>query len=195
MRFSNLLCILAILLFLHDACASLGQDPKLGLALRERPHQRRRYDTWQSLLAPDGWKISYITFEHFIPIQVAAAGLQQLYLTLAVSAFASQYGSLAPSNAVVLRLGSLNLTMWSNEKISWAVVQAFAARMWALTDMGFTPGYSLTFVGPSGIELRVSLQVRGMVMRDVEESRSRVRNPKRWPMVSSSRKHSDLDVL
>ena len=34
-----------------------------------------------------------------------------------------------------------------------------AARMWTLTDIGFTPGYSLTFVGPSGIELRVSLQV------------------------------------
>ena len=54
--------------------------------------------------------------------------------------------------------------MWSNEEIPWAVVQAFAARMWALTDLGFAPGYSLTFVSPSGTELRVSLHVDGMAI-------------------------------
>ena len=54
--------------------------------------------------------------------------------------------------------------MWSNEEIPWAVVQAFAARMWAMTALGFTPGYSLTFVSPSGTELRVSLQVRGIAI-------------------------------
>lgn len=115
MRSPILFGILAILL-LRNASAELALDPKPGLALRNQPHQKRRYDTWQNFLAPDGWKVSYITFEHFMPIQVAAAGLQRLYLTLAVSASTSQYGSLAPSNAVVLRLGSLNLTMWSNER-------------------------------------------------------------------------------
>lgn len=40
-----------------------------------------------------------------MPIEVAAAELQRLYLILAVSAFTSQYGSLAPSNVVVLHFG------------------------------------------------------------------------------------------
>lgn len=100
---------------------------------------------------------------------------------------------------VVLRLGSLNLTIWPNEKISWALVQAFAARMWAVTDMGSTPGYSLTSVSPSGTELRVLLQLRGMVMREVKgnpvtRSPARGLRPKCWPEASSSRKFSDLDV-
>lgn len=160
MRISIFFGILAILLS-HDTSANLVSSAKPGLALPYQIHQKRRYDTWQSFLTPDGWKISYITFEHFIPIDVAAVGLQQLYAGLAASAFTSQHSSLAPSNAVGFRLGSLNLDMWSNEIIPWAVVQAFAAKMWAVTDLGFTPAYSLKFVSPSGTELRVWLEVIG----------------------------------
>ena len=58
--------------------------------------------------------------------------------------------------------------MWSNETISWAVVDAFAAGMWNLKDYGFTPGHFSTFVSPSGIELSVSLRVRSMATREVE---------------------------
>ena len=128
MRLPLLFGLLVILLS-QNVSANIALDSKPDLASRDRLHQKRFYNNWQRCLAPDGWKISYITFEHFLPVQVVAAGLQQLYLTLAANAFASQYGSLAPSNAVVLRLGLLNLMMWSIEKIPWALLQTFAARM------------------------------------------------------------------
>ena len=115
MRYLLTFSFLAILLS-HNALANVALDPKPAPALRDQNNQKRRYDMWQTFLGLDGWKISYITFEHFIPIEVAAVGLQQLYLTLAVNSFAGQYGSLIPSYAVVLRLGSLNLTTLSNEK-------------------------------------------------------------------------------
>lgn len=46
--------------------------------------------------------------------------------------------------------------------------------------MGFTLGYSLTFVSPSGTELRVSLQVRGTAIRQVVEKPSMGPILKRW---------------
>ena len=163
MRFLLLIGILTILL-LHDTTANPVSIPKPDLALPYQKNQKRLYDKWQYFLTPDGWKISYITFEHFIPIDVAAVGLQQLYIRLAAIAFTSQYNSLALSNVVGVRLGSLNFAMWSNENIPWVVVHAFAAKMWAVTDLGFTPGYFLDFVSPSGTELRVSLGVTGMTI-------------------------------
>lgn len=163
MRNPLLFGILAILL-LHDTSANLVLTPKPDLALPYQARRKRLHDTWQSFLTPDGWKISYITFEHLIPIDVAAAGLQQLYIGLVASAFTSQYNFLTLSNAVVCRLGSLNLAMWSNDMIPWIVVQAFAGKMWAVTDLGLNPGYSLKFVSPSGPKLRVLLEVMGIAM-------------------------------
>ena len=115
MRLPLLFGLLVILLS-HNASANIALDSKPHLAFRDRLHQKRFYNNWQRCLAPDGWKMSYITFEHFVPFQVAAAGLEQLYLTLAANAFASQYGSLAPSNAVFLRLGLINLMMLSMKR-------------------------------------------------------------------------------
>lgn len=115
----RLLFGLLVILLSHNASANIALDSKPDLALRDRLHQKRLYNKWQRCLAPDGWRILYITFEHFVPVQVAAAGLQQLqqlYLTLAANVFASQYGSLAPSNAVVLRLGLMNLMMLSMKR-------------------------------------------------------------------------------
>ena len=69
-----------------------------------------------------------------------------------------------------------------------------------MTVIGFTSGYFLTFVCPSGTELRVSLQVRGMAMREVDGksimgSPAPGSRPERWPKASSSRRHSDLNVI
>ena len=120
---------------------------------------KRLQNQWQSFLAPDGWKVSYITFVHFIPIQMAAYGLQGLYQTVMVQAVANQMTEQTPSNAIVITIGSFTLTLASNQKIPWALLQAFAARMWTLTGMGFTPGYTISFVSPSGTILRATLRV------------------------------------
>lgn len=70
--------------------------------------------------------------------------------------------------------------MRSNEKTPLALLQAFAARTRPVTDMAFTPGYSLTFVSPSGTELRVSLQVKGTAIRQVVEKPVMGPRLKRW---------------
>ena len=74
-------------------------DDVRGLALQGQPHQKHVYDTWICFLASNDQKISYITLEYFLLTQIAAIRVQRLYLTLAISAFTSQYDSLAPSKA------------------------------------------------------------------------------------------------
>jgi len=118
---------------------------------------KRRHDTWQSFLAPSGWKISYITFDIFLPIEIAALGLQQLYHALAVSAFTNQLTLTAQSNALVSRIGDFTLTFSSNEKISWEFVHDFAARMWAAEGVGWTMGYWIHFVAENGTRVSAVL--------------------------------------
>ncbi|KAL6717374.1 hypothetical protein ACLMJK_005289 [Lecanora helva] len=123
--------------------------------------QKRLGNQWQSFLAPNGWEVTYITFAHFIPIQVAAFSLQGLYQSVIVHAVSNQIADQAPSNAIMISFGDFSLTLSSDQKIPWALLQAFAARMWTLTGMGFTPGYTVSFVSPSGTSLRANLRVSG----------------------------------
>lgn len=39
---------------------------------------KRREDAWQSFHTLDGWKVSYMTFNTFLPIEIAAIALQPL---------------------------------------------------------------------------------------------------------------------
>lgn len=141
-----------------------------GLGVHEQSHvppngvpilSKRLQNTWQSFLGPDGWQVSYVTYAHLVPIQAAAFGLQDLYSTIAVSAFTNQWALQPPSNAIVITVGSFTLTLASNEKIPWALLHAFAARMWTISAMGFTPGYTITFESPNGTKLKATLSVEG----------------------------------
>ena len=128
---------------------------------RPRHLQARMQDVWQSFLAPDGLKVSYITYAHFLPLQLAAFGLQGLYQAVMVSAVTNEMTQQEPSNAIRIKVGCFRLTLFSNQKISWALLKAFALRMWILAGLGFTPGYQINFVGPSGMTLRADLRISG----------------------------------
>ena len=101
-------------------------------------------ESFSSLPSSNDQKPSYITLECFLLTQIAAIGIQQLYLTLAISAFTSQYDSSAPSNAAVLHLGLFDLVKGFTENISWALARAITARIPSLIEVEVGPGYSLT---------------------------------------------------
>ena len=168
MHFFKFYQLAAVLAFLQHAQITVALPSKRALFvpnLTQQPSSippelhKRLNNQWQSFLAPDGWKVSYITFAHFIPIQMAAFGLQGLYQAVMVHAVANQMTEQTPSNAIVITIGNFTLTLASNQKIPWALLQAFAARMWTVTGMGFTPGYTMSFVSPSGTILRANLRV------------------------------------
>lgn len=174
MRYSAFLLLVATLVLAQYDPTTASSTPRLVFARGQLPNVsieqpvlgKRLQDTWQNFLTPNEWKISYITFAHFIPIQLAAIGLQNLYEAVMVSALAHQLASEVPSNVVVITIGNFTLTLRSNEKIPWALLQALAASMWTLSSMGFTSGYTIVFNSPNGTSMTATLSVRGMIRGD-----------------------------
>lgn len=115
--------------------------------------RKRREGALRRFHTLDGWKVSCITFNTFLPIEIAAIGLQQLYAALGVSAFTNQFTLTTQSNALVLSIGDFTLGFSSNENISWEFEHAFAARMWEAAGAGWTPEYRFDFEGPNGRRL------------------------------------------
>ncbi len=170
LRFSHLVMLPTLLLPIIPVAAALALPSKQDTALTVPPSfeippppssflRKRMNNVWQSFLGPEGWQVNYITFAHILPLQLAAFGLQELYQAVAVSAYTYQLTYTPPSNAVVLSFGEFKLTLSSNVLIPWALVHAFALKMWAAAGAGFTPGYTIDFTGPNGTVLRASLRV------------------------------------
>lgn len=170
LRFSHLVMLPTFLFPFIPVATTLALPSKQDTALAfpgspnisppTSPILRKRLDNvWQSFLGPEGWQVNYITFAHILPLQLAAFGLQELYQAVAVSAYTYQLTYTPPSNAVVLSFGEFKLTLSSNVLIPWALVHAFALKMWAVAGAGFTPGYTIDFTGPNGTVLRASLRV------------------------------------
>jgi len=168
MRISSLSRILAAVGISQSAWIIDSSPAEKGLLIRDFTYEtlsessglhKRLENQWQSFLALGGFQVSYITFAHFIPIQVAAFGLQELYQAVQITALANQITEEEVSNAVFITIGSFTLTLSSDQKIPWALLHAFAARMWEITGAGFTPGYTILFRGPSGAVLRADLRV------------------------------------
>ena len=160
--------IAGIMLLQHTVAASalpnrrkLSNSEQSEMSLNDLSFiQKRRQDQWLNFLTPGGFKVSYITFANFIPVQLAAIGLQELYQAVMDSAMAYQVTAQAPSNSVVITIGNFTLTLSSSQEIPWVVVYAFAAKMWILSSFGFTPGYTIILKSPRGSELRANLEVR-----------------------------------
>lgn len=134
----------------------LDHSPPTSLVLR-----RRLNNVWQSFLGPEGWQVNYITFAHILPLQLAAFALQELYQAAAVSANTYRLTYTPASNVVVISIRGFRLTLSSNELIPWALVRAFALRMWTVSGAGFTPGCTIDFTGSNETVLRASLRVSG----------------------------------
>lgn len=149
--------LLAVITTVTASALPTPPETAFGLAERSvdssaaRPILHKRLtNVWQSFLGPEGWYVDYITFAHILPIQVAVVGLQQLYHTVAVQAFTNQLTNTPLTHSLVIGVGFFELTLSSNQPISWALLHAFAAKMWTVSGAGFTPGYTIQFLGPSG---------------------------------------------
>ena len=137
----------------------LSRNPSYQLVNNPSDLDKRLENQLQSFLTPQGLTISYITWAHFIPIQFAALGLQHLYEAIMTTAQYNQLIQTPLSNEVVITIGWFTFTLASNRTIPWIVLHGLAAKLWLASSLGWVSQYTITFVSPSGEELKANLRV------------------------------------
>lgn len=112
----------------------------------------------------NGWAAYHETWETFIPAQAAASVLTTFYSSIVDKVLGSSTGLGEPGLFQAFELDNIRLEFSSDaRKIPWDFIAAFAARMAARTQRGFTGQYNTVYVHmATDHAIRISL----MVLRD-----------------------------
>lgn len=141
-------------------------DPQKHFTRGDLPTTSRWPFSPLELGLPKGWTAyPFQEIQAILPIQLAAAALEEMYYKVFEEATADFWGPgfVSPDDAFILRLGILELSftvVFGSPPLPFHIISSFAFSMLEATQRGYTSGYTGWIRSPSGSIYRITLKVQ-----------------------------------